>query len=206
MGYIQLIKWIGIGLILLSAFVGMPLMYSKWRDAERKTNEVAEYAKTRDQEVSYYKNELANQVASVKDLKLSRDAFNEIRSEYSELRKEFGDIKRNLKNVTQITAMTAKLIDTLQFANRDTTLIINNHPVAVKNFDYFDGYNYVEGYIIGDSTSLVMELIVPIKGVVTWKRDKFLGLRIGKKRYSFEATSSNPLVVLEELENIRIGR
>lgn len=206
MVYLNYLKYGIIAIILLAAFVLMPMFYNKWRQAEDKTNQVADYATTRDQEITYYKNELKREVAKGNALIMDRNAFLELKSDFQYLTEEFKGVKKNLKNVEQVTRVTANILDTLNIPLRDSSVVINNNTYASRVFDYDDGYNAVSGIIIGDSASISLDIDVPLDILVTWERKRILGLKIGRKKYLVQGTSKNESVKITSLENIVIRK
>lgn len=200
--YLQYLKWGIIGLILLSAFILMPLFYNKWRDSEAREKQLTEYVNKKSTEVRHYKNELGKEVAKNELLELDRKSFKALQEEFSYLHKEFDGVKKNLRNVEHVTQITAQIIDSLKLPTNDTTMVINNEIVNVKTFDYQDDYNRVSGIVMKDSTSVHLEIEVPLDGVVYWERKWFLG----KKIYTTEMTSKNSKVHITKLESIRVTK
>ena len=204
--YLLYLKFATIALILLAAFVLMPMFYNKWRQAEDKANQVAKYATTRDQEITYYKNELQREVAKGNALLMDKQAFKELKDDFQYLTKEFNGVKKNLKNVEQVTRITASIIDTLKIPTKDSSVVINNTNYLAKTFEYKDQYNKVSGVLVNDSANIKLDIKVPLEMVVLWERSKILGIRIGRKKYHIEGTSKNESVKITGLENIKIQK
>lgn len=204
--YLKYLKYATIALILLAAFVLMPMFYNKWRQAEDKANQVAKYATTRDQEITYYKNELQREVAKGNALLMDKQAFKELKDDFQYLTKEFNGVKKNLKNVEQVTRITASIIDTLKIPTKDSSVVINNTNYLAKTFEYKDQYNKVSGVLVNDSANIKLDIKVPLEMVVLWERSKILGIRIGRKKYHIEGTSKNESVKITGLENIKIQK
>jgi hypothetical protein len=204
--YLKYLKYATIALILLAAFVLMPMFYNKWRQAEEKIDQVAKYATTRDQEITYYKNELQREVAKGNALVMDRQAFKELKDDFQYLTEEFKGVKNNLKNVEQVTRITASIIDTLKIPTKDSSIVINNTNYLAKTFEYKDNYNKVTGVVVNDSASIKLDIKVPLEMVVLWERSKILGIRIGRKKYHMEGTSKNESVKITGLENIKIQK
>lgn len=202
MVYLKYAKVIGIVAILVAALVLMPLFYSKWRDAEARVDQVSSYAVSKSRDVSYYKNALNQEVAAKEAIVLDRKAFNELREDFQYLQQEFKGVKKNLRNIEQITKITASVHDTLVISNHDT-LVMNQQAVA---FSWQDDFNSIEGIVFKDSTLLSLDTEIPITMVVLWERKKFLGLKIGKREFSVQATSPNESARISGLENIDIRR
>lgn len=206
MVYLNYLKYGIIAIILLAAFVLMPMFYNKWRQAESKANQVTAYATTRDQEITYYKNILDREVAKGNSLSMDRKAFLELKDDFKYLTEEFKGVKKNLKNVEQITRITASLVDTLDIPVRDSLIVIDNTTYPSRVFDYRDTYNSVSGIIIGDSATIKLDINVPLEIVAIWERKRILGLRIGRKKYLVQGTSKNESVKITGLENIKISK
>lgn len=204
--YLKYLKYGVIILTLIAAFVLMPMFYNKWRQAEDKVNQVAKYATTRDQEITYYKNELQREVAKGNALVMDRQAFKELKDDFQYLTEEFKGVKKNLKNVEQVTRITASIIDTLKIPTKDSLVVINNTNYLAKTFEYKDAYNKVTGVVVNDSASIKLDIKVPLEMVVLWERSKILGIRIGRKKYHIEGTSKNESVKITGLENIKIQK
>ncbi len=198
--YLKAIKWTAIGLVLVAAFVLLPLTYRKWRAAEDRADQVAVYAVKK--EAEYYKNSLGNEVAKTPTVVLDQKGIASIKEDLQYLREEFKGVKKNLRNVEVVSNTTASILDTLRLVNRDTTIIISGTPVVAKKFSYEDEYNSVTGIVRPDTTEVDLDIKVPLTTVVLWERKKFLGLKIGRKQYSNETTSKNKKVRIVDSEVI----
>jgi hypothetical protein len=207
--YLKTIKWVAIGLILVAAFVILPLIYHKWREAEARADSLGSYAKSKDDSVSYYQNKLGQEVAVKQAVELDYKALQTLSNDrHLEYLKQFEGLKSNLKNLTVATNVTAQAVANFQGKLTDTTVTIDSVSHKAWTFLNEDTYTREEGTVIPDLSKVITKISmeVPIQGALFWQRKKILFLRIGKKQWRSEFTSPNPHVRLTKTEQLLIQK
>lgn len=178
-----------------------------------KQKEDKEFAQTeRDQAVAvatkqkevttFYINAFNEQVAKVKSAEISLDNANRlIDTEDFKWLKRFENLKKKYQNLQQATSVN------LSFRGDSIIKRTIYVPCAdtVKLFRYYihDEFNHIDAVVLDTP---IFELKAPIYIVSLWERKKILGLRIGKKEYFTEATTSNNLIRVDSIVNFSISR
>lgn len=200
--YIKYAKWIGIGLVLFCAFILMPYFYKRTQELKAQNNELADYATSKDTEVKYYVNKYNQQVAETETIRMSNESLKQVKEDFADLAEKFEGVKKNLKNVENVTRLTAEAVANFEVPTSepriDTTL-----NEMVRDFDNNEEWFRVAGRVSDNKVYLdSLHVPVPLDVVTYWKRKKILFLRIGRKEYSTSATSENPYITVTKLKAI----
>lgn len=120
--------------------------------------------------------------------------------------KEFEGLKKNYKNLENAFSVQSKVIDSLNVdLSKTLEIYIDKKGDSVKfialNWSYEDKWSKFElKQFTPDSANFKYTTIVPLDGVLYWKRTWFLG----KKHYFSEITSENPHIKINKFLNIKI--
>jgi hypothetical protein len=173
---------------------------------ERK--QVIDFSNSQKQQLTYYQNKLERETAKVGVLNLTlnsaRDLINNERLAFVQ---QFNGVNKRLNNLEQVSRTTALVVSEWRIPLRDTVLVnIDSTLTTARVFSYADSLNRVSGIIVGDQITPKIEIMVPLQGVVYWERRKILGLRIGRKKWFSDITSTNPAVKIKEHEVIKVTK
>jgi len=171
-------------------------------------SQAIEFANTQTKAVSIYKTKWNNEAAQVQVLQLSLNNAKELVSnERIAFVRQFSGINKRLNNLEQISTTTATIIKEWQLPLRDTTLVnIDSTILHGKTFSYSDSLNRIYGIVQGNQIIPKIEITVPLQGAVHWERKRVLGLRVGRKQWFSDITSTNPLVKIRQHELIKVSR
>lgn len=166
------------------------------------------FANTQTKAVTWYKTKWNNEAAQAEVLQLSLDnAQDLISNERLSFVRQFNGIKKRLNNLEQVTTTTAIIVKEWQLPLRDTFLVsVDSTLLPGKVFSYADSLNRISGIVQGNQIIPKIEITVPLQGAVHWERNRILGLRIGRKKWYSDITSTNPLVKIKQHELIKVGR
>src|SRR5690606_2869448 len=121
-------------------------------------------------------------------------------------------INKRMNNVEQIMTTTARVVGNFSIPLRDTIIFLQDgtEPTSGRIFDNKYEWFHLKGIILEDSLLVTPDVPVPLQSVLYWQRelwpkirikkgaegekDKFIGLRIGKKEWFKQTTSVNPYV------------
>lgn len=162
--------------------------------------------------IQWYKNNQGRQTAKITVLDLSNRNLRALKqSDKIKWIKQFKGVKNNLRNVDEINSIDLEFDKTFRVPlSSDTTPADTDNgflsPQGSRSFAYHDSLNSVIGVIRGDTAILKLSIDATLQGAIYWQRNRFLGLRIGRKRWFNELTCLNPNVTIKGLENIKIGR
>lgn len=160
------------------------------------------------EQLTYYKNKAEQETARAQLLDLSLSNMRElIHDERLSFVKQFEGVNKRVSNVEQAQQTTAQVVREWKLPLRDTFLLnIDSTLLPGKTFNYRDSLNVISGTIIGNEINPKIEITVPLQGVVYWERKKVLGLRIGKKKWFSDISSTNPYARVTRHELIRIKK
>lgn len=202
MRYLNYAKWIGIGIVLFCAFGLMPYFYKRTQELKVQNKELSDYATAKDTVVRYYVNKYNQQVAETETIRMSNESLKQVKEDFADLVGKFEGVKKNLKNVENVTRLTAEAVASFEIPTSepriDTVLI-----TQVRDFDNNEKWFRVSGRV--SDTKIYLDSIsvpVPLDVITYWKRKKILFLRIGKKEYFTSATSENPHVKVSKLKSV----
>lgn len=198
-------------LVITIAILGITvvIMFKKWQHAEGQVTQLTDYVKVKDAETEHYKNQYGRQVAKTDALQIDFDTFKKISSDKDlEWIQQFEGVKKSLKNLEVTTQVNAKAVADFKLTGTDTTIMVDGKSTPGFNFGVDDQWLKVEGIVLPETkyVQALVEVNVPIEGVLYWQRKKILGLRIGKKTWKSEFTSPNPHVTIMNNNQILIRR
>lgn len=201
---------ISAGLLVVLVFATAIIVHQE-RTIDRLANERRQaiaFAQRDSAAATNYKNQLGHQVQRTELTELSlRNAQDLINTDRLSFIRQLEGVKQNLKNLEAAVKVQASATADLRLNLGDTTIIINGDTTMVRKFGYVDEYNQVHGFLEGDTTALISARIsVPIDGAMFWERSRFLGLRIGRKKWFGEFTTPNPWVKIDNSEFIKIQK
>lgn len=166
------------------------------------------FANTEKSKTVFYINRLGRETAKTELLNLSlHNAKELVTSERMNFIKQFEGINKSLNNLDEISQAQLLVTKDWKLPLRDSMIhTADSTVIAVKTFAYKDSLTTITGTISGNEVQPHIEIIVPLHGVIYWQRKKILGLRIGRKKWFSEITSSNPIVKIKSQEIIRISK
>lgn len=200
--YLKYAKWIGIGIVLFCAFGLMPYFYKRTQELKVQNKELADYATSKDNEVAYYTNKYNQQVAETETLRMSNESMEQVKEDFAELAEKFEGVKKNLKNVENVTRLTAEAVASFEIPTSEPRIdtVLNT---LVRDFDNKEEWFRVAGRVSDTKIHIdSLHVPVPLDVVTYWKRKKILFLRIGRKEYFTSATSENPYIKVTKLKAI----
>lgn len=138
--------------------------------------------------------------------------------------KHIEGINKRMNNVEQIMTTTARVVGSFNIPLRDTSISLQDGTglTSGRIFDNKYEWFHLKGIILEDSLLVTPDVPVPLQSVLYWQRelwpkirtkkgtegekDKFIGLRIGKKEWFKQTTSINPYVRITEDKLIRVSK
>ena len=212
------IRWTAIALLVLG-FIGMA---ARIRHQAKRIDTLATeraqallYAKTQKANATTYQNKYNRETVKTSVLDLSLyNAKELIDTERMGFISQFNGINKRLNNLVQATNTTALFVRSWKLPLRDTVLHsspfggrgVDSTIVKAQAFAYMDSLNTIRGIIYGNEIFPIVEIKVPIQRVDYWERKKILGLRIGRKQWYSDVTSTNPFVKIIADDVIRIKK
>ncbi len=143
--------------------------------------------------------EVSKNKVLVLDLKNARDLKNDPSLSFV---KEFAGVRANLKNLeSTLRAEIEAKITTQSVLGHDTTV----NGIHVRLAKISDKWNSFITTLKGDTVKLEGKITAPIKGVMYWERKhKVWFVHFGRKIWTSELYSDNPMVKITEQEYIKI--
>lgn len=202
-------------IVLLGLALGF--MWDKLQQVKTERNQAIEFNNAREDSLVYYRNGMGQEIARNAVLDLTLRNIQRLRSdERVSWISKFDGVNKRLNNLESATRTVAQAIgiftipvasvpeDTLDWATwlNDSTWA---GPQHIRTFDNHNEWIRVRGTIT-DSVVVRVDAYVPIENVVFWQRKKVVGLRIGRKHWFSETSSSNPYVKITESTVIRVGK
>ncbi len=170
--------------------------------AQEERDQAVAIAANKTEETTFYINKYNQEVAKVKSTEISLDNVNRlIDTKDFEWLKRFNTLKKKYQNLESASNINMSfrgdsiIKRTIYVPCADTLELFRYH---IK-----DEYNYIDAVVLDTP---IFELKAPIYIVSLWERKKILGLRIGKKEYFTEATTSNNLIRVDSIVNFSISR
>lgn len=170
--------------------------------AQEERDQAVAVATRQKEETTFYINAYNEQVAKVKSAEITLDNVNRlIDTKDFEWLKRFNTLKKKYQNLESASNINMSfrgdsiIKRTIYVPCADTLELFRYH---IK-----DEYNYIDAVVLDTP---IFELKAPIYIVSLWERKKILGLRIGKKEYFTEATTSNNLIRVDSIVNFSISR
>lgn len=166
------------------------------------------FATTEKSRTTFYINRLGRETAKTQLLQLSlHNAKELVSSPRLNFIKQFEGVNPRMNNLDEVSQAQVLVSKKFDLPLRDFTVHSpDSTRTPVKTFAYKDSLNSISGTIWGERIHPIIEITVPLQGVIYWQRKKILGLRIGRKRWFSEITSTNPLVKIKSQEVIRVGK
>jgi hypothetical protein len=166
------------------------------------------FANVAKSKTTFYKNRLGRETAKTQILDLSlRNARELQNNDRLNFVKQFEGINKRLNNLDEVSQAHLQFFKDWKLPLRDTVLLnIDSTLLPSKVFSYKDSLNVIRGTIQGKEIYPHIEINVPLQGAMYWQRNRILGLRIGRKKWFSEITSTNPFVKILSQETIRISR
>jgi len=198
--------------VLIAILSGVVVMQEKKISQLHTEREQAlAFANVEKSGTTFYKNKLGRETAKTQILDLSLCNARELRnSDRLNFISQFDGINNRLNNLVEVSQSNARFIRDFKLPLRDTFLLnvdsTNKTLLPAKVFSYKDSLNNISGTIIGKEIKPHIEITVPLQGAMYWQRKKILGLRIGRKKWFSDLTSTNPFVKIKSQEVIRISR
>lgn len=203
------IKLLIIAAFALAACVAI-ISWQKGRiDRLREEREQAiTFAATESNTTEFYKNKADRETARAGVLELSlRNTRELIENERLNFVRQFDGVNRRLNNLEQVSHSTAQVVASWKLPLRDTIILnLDSTRTPAKFFTYTDSLNHISGIVSGTEIIPRIQITVPLQGAVFWQRKKFLGLRIGRKRWYSDITSTNPNVRITKHEFIKVKK
>lgn len=214
-------KIILVALLLIATLSGVVVTQEKKIAClHTERDQALAFANTEKSVTTFYVNRLGRETAKTQLLELSLHNTRElISSERLKYIKQFEGVNRRMNNLDEVSQTQVLVSKTLDLPLRDSLAHAPDSTirtvrevstlvplVPIKTFAYKDSLNSITGIITGERVQPHIEINVPLQGVVYWQRKKILGLRIGRKVWFSEITSSNPFVKIKSQEVIRVGR
>lgn len=173
---IKLIALLGF-LLLISVSVTVKLIADNQTLREEK-NQLVDYSLADSKQIEWYKNKLGQTTSRVSALELSSRNIKDLKNDPRfETVKSFRGVKKNLKNVESLTTTSLLYFDTVK--------------VFVPH-----------GSIEGDTLETVCKDSTVLTGAAIWHRKWILG----RKRWTFDVSSSNSKFKVTGLEHISIRK
>ena len=195
--------------VLIAILSGVVVMQEKKISQLHTEREQAlAFANVEKSGTTFYKNKLGRETAKTQILDLSLRNARELRnSDRLNFINQFEGINNRLNNLVEVSQSNARFIREFKLPLRDTFLLnVDSTLLPAKVFNYSDSLNNISGTIIGKEIKPRIEITVPLQGAMYWQRKKILGLRIGRKKWFSDLTSTNPFVTIKSQEVIRISR
>jgi hypothetical protein len=166
------------------------------------------FANTEKSKTVFYINRLGRETAKTELLDLSlHNAKELVNSDRMKFLKQFEGVNKRLNNLDEVSQAQLLVNKDWKLPLRDSVVHAPDRKViAVKTFAYKDSLTTITGTISSNEVQPHIEIIVPLQGTIYWQRKKILGLRIGRKKWFSEITSSNPIVKIKSQEIIRISK
>jgi hypothetical protein len=202
-------KIIVIASLTIAVLCGLVFMEEKKIEQLHKEREQAlAFANVEKSNTTFYRNKLGRETAKTEILDLSLRNARELRNnDRLSFIQQFEGINKRLNNLDEVSQAHLQVIKDWKLPLRDTVLLnIDSTLLPSKVFSYKDSLNLIRGTIQGKEIHPHIEITVPLQGVMYWQRKRILGLRIGRKKWFSEITSTNPFVKILSQETIRVSR
>jgi|GEM_PF-5034020 hypothetical protein len=202
-------KIILVSVLLIAVLAGLVVIQEKKiRQLHTERQQALAFANAEKSTTSFYINKLGRETtkSQILDLSLSnaRQLQNNDRLKFIA---QFDGINKRLNNLDEVSQAHLQIIKDWKLPLRDTVLLsVDSTLLPTKVFAYKDSLNSIRGTITGKVIQPRIEITVPLQGVMYWQRNKILGLRIGRKKWFSDITSTNPFVKIKSQETIRINR
>jgi hypothetical protein len=199
------------GLIVLILLFSMSsviyLQSNRISDLETQVDDAIQIANDSGRQATKYRNKYNILVSHNKVLMIERESVQKLfKSEEFAWTLKYEGLQKNLKNLVQTTKAVAKIDTTLKIEPKETRGIVFRSSAEIKadtteQILWDDQYNRVS--IKGDGLNLKID--VPIQGVIFWERPhKFWFIKWGKKIYTSEFSTLNPLAQVTNHEVIQV--
>ncbi len=201
------LKIIIVTTVLIAILSGAVVMEEKKiRQLYDEREQALAFANIQKSNTTFYKNKFGHETAKTQILDLSLRNARELRSsDRLKFIAQFDGINNRLNNLVEVSQSNARFISEFKLPLRDTFLLnVDSTLLPAKVFTYKDSLNNISGTIIGKEIKPRIEITVPLQGAMYWQRKKILGLRIGRKKWFSDLTSTNPFVTIKSQEVIRI--
>lgn len=173
---------------------------------KKDRSDLIKFSNTKDDSLKVYTNKLGEKVARIEVLTLSVHNTRELMEDQRlSFLKQFDGLHKRLNNLDQATK-------TIVEYNKSISIPIFDPPDSVgklrgvRMFAFKDSLTSINGIIKPDTVELAFNTTVPIYSVIYWQRNKWLGLRVGKKKWISEVMSTNPNVAIRQHSNIQIRK
>lgn len=193
----KLILTMGIGLVLL--LVLSLFLFSSWKKQKSAYNRIKDANISINKQLSYFQNENGQLIAQNQVLNLRS---NELSALLPQIAKEIKNLQVQLSRAQSVstTIFTVKTPATVHI--RDSTVY---DTVAVRRFDYNDGFFTIQGTAIGDQQQLHMSYQDTLVQVVFRGKRKHPWLWIFSKRILTQRVSfKNPNARIHYTQHIEI--
>jgi hypothetical protein len=202
-------KIILVSVLLIAILSGVVVMQEKKiSQLHTERSQALAFANVEKSNTIFYKNKFGRETAKTQILDLSLRNVRELRnSDRLKFIEQFEGINNRLNNLVEVSQSNARFVREFKLPLRDTFLLnVDSTLLPAKVFSYKDSLNNISGTIIGKEIKPHVEITVPLQGAMYWQRKKVLGLRIGRKKWFSDLTSTNPFVKIRSQEIIRISR
>lgn len=199
---LKLLSFLGVVILLLTGALIITVSSLRTQRAEKK--QAIDFANNLNRDLVFYKNDHGHQVARSQALELSlRNAQSLAESERLSFVREFQGMKKSLRNLEHAIRITGQVSSDHSLALEDSIVHFDQDSTFnFQRFNYADSLNSISGVVFPDTVMLKIRATVPLRAAVFWTRKWFLG----KKRYHFDVTSTNPYVTITEAEAIQIKK
>lgn len=207
---------IGLGIVIIIAlFIGQEARIAR---LQKEKDQAISYSLADQKGLQWYKNKFEQEVAKVEMIELSnRNAAALKEDKDLKFLKLFNGLNSRLNNLESATSTTAEFHSIWDMPVSDTSIYVFNPEVGgitlpdsslvpARWFQYEDSLNLATGIITGNMAKLDLLIVVPLYEVQYWQRERFLGLRIGRKRWYSDVTSTNPNVRIIRHRSVRVRK
>jgi hypothetical protein len=193
-------------MLLIVVSVGTVVQFKTISRLKQERTELIDFSNSRDDSLKVYVNKFGHEVAKTEVLQLSvRNTKQLLENDRLKFLNEFKSLNKRLNNLEQATKTIAEY-------SREVSIPILGDSDSIegssgtRTFSMVDSLNSIHGWIKTDTVLLKFKAVVPIYSVVYWQRKRWAGLRIGKKEWFSEVTSTNPNVTIKKHSNIQIRK
>jgi len=198
-----------LGVTLLICIFLLHIYYNKFQEEKSQKQGIEQLFSKKQAEVELYRNHNNQLVTQNEAVTLENKSVKDLVKQGNlSFLKDFDNLKKNYKNLEFAYQMQVRISDSLKskLQFKDTVYITSKgDTIKFKAFSWEtkDKWRDISlKQVSPDSVLFKEHQLVPLDGVLYWKRKWFLG----KKRYWAEATSENPHVTIPKLLNLRIGK
>jgi len=174
------------------------------RIAEEELSQAIQVANDKSSKLELFVNAYNNEAARSKALTLSLNNVEDLRnSERLKFLAQFAGLKKNLRNLETAGSFEWLILEDSIPAE---AFVIPCPEDSIKGvrFKLFDEFNTID--IVAADTPRI-EIRVPFYTSVYWQRkNKFLGIRYGKKEYNVESYSPNKLIKITKQDLVRVEK